>query len=177
MPLSNMPWLLPTPRKLKRKVAKPRSDEGLVQPLDDPVVHRAAALRVRVEDHRNRRAGAGPGWKRPSRRPSGPGKMTSGMLRMLSDMTVARGWRGGGVYIVAAPLIWQSAGFRAFDLTAAPLPRPRRDHSAAARSARRDAEGWRLGPTRLARTRKAARRTRRWKQASGRIADGARLAA
>ena len=24
MPLSNVPWLLPTPRKLKRSVAKPR---------------------------------------------------------------------------------------------------------------------------------------------------------
>ncbi len=33
-------------------------DESLVQPLDDAVVHRAPALRVRVEDHRNRRARA-----------------------------------------------------------------------------------------------------------------------
>jgi hypothetical protein len=29
MPLSNTPWLLPTPRKLKRKVAKPRRTKVL----------------------------------------------------------------------------------------------------------------------------------------------------
>ncbi len=33
-------------------------DEGLVQPLGDAVVHRPAALGVRVEDHRHRRARA-----------------------------------------------------------------------------------------------------------------------
>src|SRR4028118_334572 len=93
MPLSNTPWLLPTPRKLNRKVAKPRrwkvlyiawtmalfivpppcgggggrggapggggggggggageasAVEGLVHRLDDGVVHRSPALRVRV---------------------------------------------------------------------------------------------------------------------------------
>ena len=54
-------------------------DEGLVEQLDDLVVHRAAGLRMRVQDQATGARGRVPGWKRPSRRPSGPGKMTSGM--------------------------------------------------------------------------------------------------
>ena len=58
MPLSNMPWLLPTPRKLKRRVAKPRRTKVLVEQLHDLVVHRAPGLRVRMQDQGDRRAGA-----------------------------------------------------------------------------------------------------------------------
>jgi hypothetical protein len=38
-------------------------DEGLVEQLHDLVVHRAAGLRVRMEDQRDRRAGTRPGMK------------------------------------------------------------------------------------------------------------------
>ena len=40
---------------------KAAADEGLVEQLDDLVVHRPAGLRVRMENHRDRRAGPGPG--------------------------------------------------------------------------------------------------------------------
>jgi hypothetical protein len=79
MPLSNTPWLLPTPRKLKRSVAKPRRTKVLVEQLDDLVVHRPAGLRVRMEDQRNRRARTGAGMKTAFEAALGPGKMTSGI--------------------------------------------------------------------------------------------------
>jgi hypothetical protein len=78
MPLSKLPWLRPTPRKLKRSVAKPRSTKGLVQPLDDAVVHRPAALRVRVEDHRHRRARARSGRVTAFEAAFGAGKYDGG---------------------------------------------------------------------------------------------------
>ena len=44
--------------KIEAQRRKAAIDEGLVERLRDPVVHRAAALRVRVEDHGDRRARA-----------------------------------------------------------------------------------------------------------------------
>ena len=83
MPLSKLPWLRPTPRKLKRSVGKAAVDEGLVQLLDDAVVHRAAALRMRVEDHRHRRARARRRGETAFETAFGAGKDDCGHVRTL----------------------------------------------------------------------------------------------
>src|SRR5690606_32047183 len=44
--------------EIEAQRGEPAVDESLVQPLDDAVVHRPAPLRVRMEDHRHRRARA-----------------------------------------------------------------------------------------------------------------------
>ncbi len=49
-------------------------DEGLVEQLHDLVVHRAAGLRVRMEDQRDRRAGAGAGVETAFEASLGAGK-------------------------------------------------------------------------------------------------------
>ena len=79
MPLSNSPWLLPTPRKLKRSVAKPRRTKVWYRlwTMRLFIVPPACGCGWRISATGAR--GRGPGLKRPSRRPSGPGKMTSGI--------------------------------------------------------------------------------------------------
>src|SRR4051794_7261183 len=68
--------------------------------------------------------GRGPGLKRPSRRPSGPGKMTSGMAPAKNEDGAPHGAPGVARYI-------RSARFRAIgtDLARAHLSRPCRDHA------------------------------------------------
>ena len=56
----------------QRREAAP--DEGLVEQLDDLVVHRPAGLRVRMEDQRDRRAGAGAGMETAFEAALGAGK-------------------------------------------------------------------------------------------------------
>ena len=56
----------------QRREAAP--DEGLVEQLDDLVVHRPARLRVRVEDQRDRRARAGAGMETAFEAALGAGK-------------------------------------------------------------------------------------------------------
>ena len=55
MPWSYSPWLRPTPRKLKRRTVKPILVKRVMQVVDDAVVHRAAELRMRVQDDGDRR--------------------------------------------------------------------------------------------------------------------------
>ena len=83
MPLSNVPWLLPTPRKLKRSVAKPRRTKVLVEQLDDLVVHRPAGLRVAVQDQRDRRARTRPRVEAALETAFGSGKNDFGHGRSL----------------------------------------------------------------------------------------------
>ena len=46
------------PAEVESQRRKSPVDEGLVERLGDPLVHRPAAVGVRMEDHRNRRARA-----------------------------------------------------------------------------------------------------------------------
>ena len=55
MPWSKPPWLRPTPRKLKRSTEKFAVHEGVVELVDDLVVHRAAELRMRMQHDADRR--------------------------------------------------------------------------------------------------------------------------
>jgi hypothetical protein len=61
MPLSNRPWLLPDAAEVEAQGREAAPHEGLVERLHDGIVHRAARLRVRVEDQGDRGAGAGTG--------------------------------------------------------------------------------------------------------------------
>ena len=84
MPLSKLPWLRPTPRKLKRNVAKPRSTNVLYSrwTMRSFIVPPPCECGWRIIATGAR--GRGGGAKRPSRRPSGPGKITEGMVRALT---------------------------------------------------------------------------------------------
>ena len=44
--------------KIEAQRGKPAGNEGFVHRLGNPVIHRAACLRMRVEDHGDRRARA-----------------------------------------------------------------------------------------------------------------------
>ena len=77
------------------------ADEGLVEQLDDLVVHRPAGLRVRVEDHRDRRARARARVETAFEAAFGTGKMTSGMIGGCSR----KGLRRRGCAAAAASYI------------------------------------------------------------------------
>ena len=66
-------------------------DEGLVERLDDGVVHRAAALRMRVEDQRDRRARAGAGAETAFETALGPGKDDFGHCTCVGMFKGTRG--------------------------------------------------------------------------------------
>ena len=53
--------------------------EGVIEIVDDLIVHRAAELRVRMQDEGYRAPRVADWWKRPSSLPAGPVKRTSGM--------------------------------------------------------------------------------------------------
>src|SRR3546814_8844223 len=79
MPLSNVPWVRPTPRKLKRRTARPRATKLLYSDcvFRSFIVPPPCGCGWRISATGAR--GRGGGEKRPSMRPSGPGKITSGM--------------------------------------------------------------------------------------------------
>jgi hypothetical protein len=65
--------------KIEAQNGEPALGEGVIEVVDDPIVHRAAELRVRMQDKRDRRPSVADWWKRPSSLPAGPVKKTSGM--------------------------------------------------------------------------------------------------
>ncbi len=74
IPLSNTPCERPTPRKLKRKVAKPRFTKVLYSAWVMRSFIVPPALRMGVEDQRNRCTRAGRRAEAPLKAPLGTGK-------------------------------------------------------------------------------------------------------
>jgi hypothetical protein len=74
------PWLRPTPRKLKRSTEKPRCAKRVVALVDDLVIHRAVKLRMRMQDHGDRRILLLRRMIAAFEAAAGPVKMTSGIV-------------------------------------------------------------------------------------------------
>jgi hypothetical protein len=86
IPLSNRPWL--------------SANEGLVEKLDDLIVHRPPGLRMRMEDHRDRGAGAGAGMETSFEAPLGAGKNNFGHYLVV----LANKVRLGGCAAASGPI-------------------------------------------------------------------------
>ena len=98
-PWSNVALAAADAAEIEAQHRKAALREHVEELIDDLVVHRAAELRVRMEDDGDRaRSCVLAGWKRPSRRPAGPVKMTSGIGKRDSCARRSRGRRlpGGG---------------------------------------------------------------------------------